>query len=77
MEGDNSQGGFLADMTTKTWISIAISVVIAYYISGYVTKKTNYQYLIAALGIPVGYLLNKKVYPKIKGSDSDSGSSGE
>lgn len=74
MEGENNtqdQGGLMANMTTYTWISIAISVVIAYYVSGYVTKKSTYQYLIAAAGIPVGYLLNKKVYPKLKGDDSE------
>jgi hypothetical protein len=66
------------ELTNMTYASMAIRVIAAYYISGYFVSG-NYRYMAALAGIPLGYLLNKKVYPKLKGSsdsdsDSDSGS---
>jgi hypothetical protein len=58
------------NLNSKGYAAILISILAAYYISGYFFSQTSYRVGIAALGIPVGYLLNQKVYPKLTGSDS-------
>lgn len=60
------------NLNSKGYAAILISILAAYYISGYFFSQTSYRVGIAALGIPVGYMLNQKVYPKLTGSDSSS-----
>lgn len=68
-------GSYTDKLNNMGYASILISVLAAYYISGYFFQNTYYRVGIAALGIPVGYMLNQKVYPKLAGgSDSDSSS---